>query len=154
MEDEKTNEVDKGGRPTDYEVRFNKMAFRHTLLGGTDKDLAELFEVNQTTIYEWKAKYPKFSKSIRKGKQEADGKVVQALYKRAIGYKHKEDKIFNNNGEALVVPTTKIYPPDYNSMNKWLSIRQRDKWAETNNSDLDKDETEYDSSAFNKEDKE
>lgn len=148
MEDEKPDEIDKGGRPTDYELRFNKMAFRHTLLGGTDKDLAELFDVSEVTINAWKQKYPKFLKSIRKGKAEADGKVVQALFKRAIGFKHKEDKIFNNNGVPLIVPTTKIYPPDYNSMNKWLSIRQRDKWAENVNSDLDNEETEYDSSAF------
>lgn len=118
------------GRPTKYKPEFVEQANKLALLGATDKQVADFFNVNELTINRWKEKYPEFCKSLKDGKVELDNQVIKSLYFRAIGYKHKEDKIFNNNGEPLIVPTIKHYPPDPTSSIFWLKNRQPEKWRD------------------------
>jgi hypothetical protein len=120
----------KEGRPTKYESSFNKQVIKLCKLGATDKEIADFFDVCEKTINNWKIEYPEFLQSIKKGKIEADMKVANSLFKRAIGYRHKEDKIFNNNGEPLIVPTMKHYPPDPTAIIFWLKNRQPEVWRD------------------------
>jgi hypothetical protein len=118
-----------GGRPTKYKEQYAEQARKLCLLGYTDKQLADFFEVHESTIHQWKLDYPKFSESINAGKDIADAEIAVSLYERAKGYSHKEDKIFNHNGVPLVVPTIKHYPPDTAAAFIWLKNRSgwRDK---------------------------
>lgn len=70
-------------RKTDYNKKYDKIAFNFCLLGYTDKKIAEAFGVVESTINLWKKKHPSFSESLRAGKDEADGHVVNALYSNA-----------------------------------------------------------------------
>mgnify|MGYP003670356782 CR=1 FL=1 len=123
------------GRPTDYKVEFNRQAEKLCLLGSTDKDMADFFDVSESTINLWKQKHPEFSESIKRGKISADANVASRLYKRAVGYEHDEDKIFNNNGEPLIVPTTKHVQPDTTAAIFWLKNRQPKMWRDSQNID-------------------
>ena len=60
-----------------------------------------------STVDKWIAERPEFSGAVKEGRAVADAQVGERLYQRAMGYSHAEDKIFNNNGEPLIVPTTK-----------------------------------------------
>ena len=126
----------KAGQPTSYQDKYNAQVRKLCLLGATDKEIADFFNVSEATINNWKIKYPEFLESIKEGKVLADATVSESLYKRANGYSHAEDKIFNSNGEALVVPTTKHYPPDSTAAIFWLKNRQRDKWRDRQDVDL------------------
>jgi hypothetical protein len=119
------------GRPSKYKPEFCEQAFRLCLLGLTDKELSAFFCVSESTFNLWKLEHDEFSESIKNGRENADAKVVESLYKRACGYSHPEDKIFNNNGEALIVPTVKHYPPDTASAIFLLCNRQRLHWKNT-----------------------
>ena len=123
------------GRPTDYRVEFNRQAEKLCLLGSTDKDMADFFDVSESTINLWKQKHPEFSESIKRGKISADANVASRLYKRAVGYEHDEDKIFNNQGEPLIVPTTKHVQPDTTAAIFWLKNRQPKMWRDSQNID-------------------
>lgn len=101
-----------GGRPTDYKESYNQQAFKLCLLGAVDSELANFFEISIATLNAWKIKHPEFLESIKDGKDTANANVAHSMYQKAVGYSHDEDKIFNNNGEAMVVKTTKHYPPD------------------------------------------
>jgi predicted transcriptional regulator len=79
-----------GGRPTKYEVRFNRLAYKLSLLGASDKEIADSLEVSEATLYLWKNTYPKFSEAIKNGKEKADSAIAESLYKRANGYSHKD----------------------------------------------------------------
>jgi hypothetical protein len=70
------------------------------------------------------------------GRDIADANVGKSLYDRAMGYSHPEDKIFVHNGETIIVPTTKHYPPDTASAIFWLKNRQPAKWRDTQNIEL------------------
>ena len=125
-----------GGRPTKYKAEYADLAYKFCLLGATDKDLARNFEVDEATVNRWKEDHPEFCKSLKAGKEEADAVIASKLFHRAKGYSHPEDKIFNDNGIPLVVPTTKHYPPDATSMIFWLKNRQPQKWRDKQEHEL------------------
>lgn len=118
------------GRPSSYKPEYARQAKKLCALGAIDADLADFFGVSERTINSWKEKHSEFLQSLKEAKSETDSRVVRALFERAIGYSHPEDKIFNNNGKALIVKTTKHYPPDTAAAFIWLKNRQPDEWKE------------------------
>lgn len=118
------------GRPTAYKPEYNEQARKLCLLGYTDVELADFFEVCEATIHNWKKDHDGFLESIKAGKEIADAEVAASLYERACGYSHDEDKVFNHQGEPLIVKTRKHYPPDPTSAAIWLNNRQRARWKQ------------------------
>lgn len=131
------DEKDKGGRPTKYDPSFNDQAYKLCLLGSTDKQLADFFGVVESTINLWKLEHPKFSESLRKGKEIADSDVAQKLFQRAIGYQYTESKRETdpNSGIIKSTETTKTVVPDPTAQIFWLKNRQPDKWRDSKNID-------------------
>lgn len=127
--------MSKGGRPTKYKEEYTDQAYKLCLLGATDKEMADFFEVNQDTINEWKKVHPEFSESLKKGKIQADANVGSRLYERALGFEHDSEEIkvvsMGKEGSAIErVPIRKIYPPDTVAAIFWLKNRQSDKWRD------------------------
>jgi hypothetical protein len=118
------------GAPNKHQASFNKQAEKLCKLGATDKELADFFNVCEATINNWKKDFPEFLESIKKGKMLADANVAESLYKRAIGYKHKEDKIFQYEGSPVIVPTVKHYAPDSVAAIFWLKNRRPEMWKD------------------------
>lgn len=120
----------KVGRPTSYRPEYADMAYKFCLLGASDTRIAELLEVAVSTIYEWKQAIPEFSEALKRGKEIADAEVAHSLYHRALGFKAPEDDIRVVNGEIVITPTVKHYPPDTGAATLWLKNRQSDKWRD------------------------
>ena len=121
-----------GGRPTKYDPSYPELARKFCLLGADDKRLAEMFDVAESTINEWKLQHPEFSESIKAGKDRADATVAASMYHRAIGYSHKAVKIFADvkTGAEQLVEYTEHYPPDPTSCIFWLKNRQKAHWRD------------------------
>lgn len=120
----------KVGRPTKYKPEYAEQVFKLCLLGATDEQLADFFGVSVQTIHNWTEQEPEFLESRRKGKEEADANVAHALYHRALGYSHPEEKIFQSDGDIIRADTTKHYPPDTAAAFIWLKNRQPDVWRD------------------------
>ena len=123
------------GRPTKYHTGVATKAYKLSLLGLTDTQLAQALEISEKTLNTWKQAYPKLLQSLKAGKEIADAEVAGSLYQRACGYEHAEDKIFCTNdkeGKPQVtrVKTVKRYPPDTAAAIIWLKNRQRANWRE------------------------
>jgi hypothetical protein len=118
------------GRPTKYKPEFTEQAYKLCLLGATDKELADFFDVDESTITRWKQEIEEFCTSIKKGKVDADANVADSLYKRACGYEHPEDHISQYEGEAIITPTIKHYPPDPTACIFWLKNRRKNEWRD------------------------
>lgn len=118
------------GRPSKYKEEFVEQAEKLCALGLTDVELAQFFGVSEVTLNAWKSKYPDFLKSLKVGKEHADTRVERSLYQRAIGYSHPEDKIFNDSGKPMIVPTIKHYPPDTTAAIFWLKNRKSADWRD------------------------
>ena len=124
------------GRPTDYREEYNEQVTKLCKLGATDKELADFFEVAESTINLWKEVHPQFSESIKEGKIQADANVAQALYHRAIGYKHEDVDIRVVDKEIIETPLTKYYPPDPTAGIFWLKNRRNKDWRDMKDVDL------------------
>lgn len=127
--------MSKGGRPTKYKEEYTDQAYKLCLLGATDKEMADFFEVSESTLNLWKLNEPKFSESLKKGKIQADANVGSRLYERALGFEHdsEEIKVVSMGKQGSVVervPIRKIYPPDTVAAIFWLKNRQSDKWRD------------------------
>lgn len=120
------------GRPTVYRDEYAEQATKLCLLGATDADLADFFDVSETTINNWKDARPEFLESIKEGKRIADATVAQSLFKRANGYEHEAVKIVADakTGAQHVVPYVERYPPDTVAAIFWLKNRRPDLWRD------------------------
>lgn len=119
-----------GGRPTKYKSEYAKQAGKLCLLGATNVELADFFEVTISTIHQWRVTHEEFSSALKENKEVADRRVEEALYHRALGYTHDQDDIRVVEGEIVITETKKHYPPDSTSMIFWLKNRQPDKWRD------------------------
>lgn len=135
------------GRPTDYREEYNLQVEKLCKLGATDAEIADFFEVGESTINNWKLAHPEFLESIKKGKKIADAEIADSLFQRAKGYSHKAVKIFPSGGETedeqgnkikgpLIVPYIEHYPPDTVAAIFWLKNRQKDKWRDKQEVDV------------------
>ena len=124
------------GRPTKFNELYCEQATKLARLGATDKQIADFFEVTESTLYLWKEKHPEFSEALKAGKDISDSEVSESLFHRAKGYSHSEDKVFLHEGNPVVVPTIKHYPPDSTACIFWLKNRQRDKWRDKHDHEL------------------
>jgi hypothetical protein len=117
------------GRPSGYKSAYVDQAFKFCLLGLDDKRIAELLGTSRAGLNRWKESYPRFREAFERGRDGADAAIAGALYKRAIGYSHKAEKIHVlKDGTVVRVPYIQHYPPDTPALNFFLANRQRDLW--------------------------
>lgn len=122
-----------GGRPSKYDPATMPALAEKVCreFGADDEALARFFDVSVATINNWKNKHPEFLESLRAGKDYFDTERVEAaLVHRAIGYSHPEDDIRVANGEIIITPTIKHYPPDTTAAIFWLKNRDKDRWRD------------------------
>lgn len=132
----------KGGRPSSFKPEYIEEAYKLSLLGAKDTEIADFFNICEKTLNNWKQDYPEFLQSLKSGKAKADILVVESLYKKALG-KHKIEEV---TFEKVVLPSNsdediaqevykkkvviKEIAPDSTSQIFWLKNRQPDKWRE------------------------
>lgn len=126
----KDKEVNKGGRPTKYKPEYAELAFNYCLLGATDEEMANFFEISVATLYNWKNDYPEFLEAIKNGKEKADAEVAKSLYNRAKGYEQEVVKVFQFQGQPIVVPVTEKVAPDTGAAIFWLKNRHPKRWRD------------------------
>lgn len=120
-----------GGRPTKFKPEFVAQAEKLAKLGATDRDAADFFEVNEATIHRWKLSHPEFCEALKVGKETADARVEQSLYRRALGYQHDAVKIHvSGDGKITEVPFTEHYAPDTTAAIFWLKNRKPGEWRD------------------------
>lgn len=120
----------KTGRPSKYRKEFVEQGAKLTRMGATDAQLADFFKVTLSTLYLWKVQHQEFSEALRRGKDEVDAQVEQSLFRRAMGYTHDSEKLFQSFGKVVRAQTQEHYPPDVTAMIFWLKNRQPEKWRE------------------------
>lgn len=117
-------------RPTKYQKAYAEQARKLCLLGYTDDQLADFFEVAVSTISKWKVDHPEFSEAIKKGKDISDAEVTDSLYQRAMGYAAPDTDIRVIDNQIVKTQITKHYPPDTAAAIFWLKNRQKKMWRD------------------------
>lgn len=80
----------KGGRPSKLNKKLAEKIYFLALKGLTDAEIAEVVDVTEQTINNWKES-PEFFESIKKAKSKIDEMVKTSLLSRALGYDYEEE---------------------------------------------------------------
>lgn len=119
----------KRGRPVyKYNPQYAHIAKTAISKGATVAEIADMFGVANKTIYQWQQTYPDFADAFKELGNIFDQRIERTLAERALGYTYDAVKIFNNKGQAVIVPYQEHVPPDIGAIKMWLSARQPDRW--------------------------
>lgn len=125
-------DVAKIGRPTKFNDQLQEIMMNMSEMGYTDKEIANLICIDESTLTNWKKKYPDFFASLKEAKGRADCKVEQALFKSALGehYIEEHHEGVDANGNIVDKKVKKQVPPNSTSQLFWLKNRQPDKYRD------------------------
>lgn len=112
------------------------------LMGATEKDFAEAFNISTTEWYHWRKAYPEVNKTVLEGKKIADANVAHAMYQVSLGYEHPEEVVFSKKvkrynqfgkleeetTEPEIVTIKKRYAPNGKTGMTWLARRNPEMW--------------------------
>lgn len=131
--DEPSPRAGVGGRPTAYRPELCETAAELALAGSTDEEIATALGINVATLYRWKGRHELFREALKWGKENcvADERVERSLYARAVGYTYTAVKIFQYEGQPVIVPYKEHVPPDVGAAKSWLINRKKADWSET-----------------------
>lgn len=121
------------GRPSSYKPEYAKQAEKLAMLGATDQEIADFFEVDVRTVHRWKHEHDEFCHSLKAGKDVVDDRVERSLYQKAIGYEQDEVKIFMPSGaeNPVYAPYRAKIAPDTTAAIFWLKNRRSEQWRDT-----------------------
>lgn len=122
-------------------------------MGLSETQIAFNLGISRATLENYKRDHLDILESLKRGKNQADFKVENALYKKATGYiaketvvqKTKEIYYDENNNKCSkenleTVEVEKEVPPDVNAIKFWLINRKQSKWKDNPNKvELDKE---------------
>ena len=103
--------------------------------GLTLDDIANNLGFTRQTLNTYKNKHPELKEAIEQGKEVADIRVENALYRRAVGFYSEEEKVVmtkDPDGETRpeIVTVKKYHTPDVRAQIFWLKNRKPDVWKE------------------------
>ena len=98
--------------------------------GMDDPFIADFLGISIQKFRGLKRKYPMFADLCDDWRKFATERVERALYERAVGYEHPEEKVFCDKGEIITHEQTKHYPPDVGAAKYWLNNRKSKEWKE------------------------
>lgn len=110
-----------------YKREYALQAYKLCLLGCTEEELADFFDVSPGTFHKWQKENGELSRSVKEGMRLADAAVAERLYQKATGFSH-ESTVTKEEGKAEKT-TYKNYPPDTAAAIFWLKNRQPEKWG-------------------------
>jgi hypothetical protein len=127
---ENETEARERGRPSKFDPAFIEQGRKLAELGATDREVAEFFDISESTLYLWKHQHKGFSEALKVGKETADNRVEQSLYRRAVGYKHDAVHIAQFQGQPVIVPYVEHHAPDTTACIFWLKNRKPKEWRD------------------------
>ena len=96
-----------------------------TRKGHTDKDIAKIIGIHESTLYDWRNKYPELSEAVVRARRSRSQKhCLPKMMKRAKGYQYRE-KYYARDPETgnmrLVKEIVKHMPPDVAALKFFIS---------------------------------
>ena len=128
--------MNKRGRKSGFNEKAKETILRLIKEGKTEEQIAEVIGVCAKTLANWKGKHPELLHAVREARLIADEVVEASLFRRAVGYSHPEQKVFNCEGQIITHEIVKHHPPDTQAAMFWLRNRQPERWKEKTEGDV------------------
>lgn len=121
-----------------------QMMFQIMLLGRTEREAAKIIGVSWQSIDKWKRRYPEFMEQLQRGRDEADGKVVDNFYMNCLDRYVEVEKVHTvkvrtDDGwdlKVIRVPERQFIQGDKWAQARWLALRQRENWSEVHRMEI------------------
>ena len=120
----------KAGRPSKFKQIKIPQLRKILALGATNEQIAEFFNISLLSLKRYRKDNSEFDTALKRWKEQADERVADSLFHRAIGYEHPSEEIHIIKNKVVRVQTRKIYPPDTTAQIFWLKNRQPDRWRD------------------------
>lgn len=117
-------------RPEKWKDEYVRIAEGAAKLGATDREIAEMLGISERTLNNWKHQRPELVAALKVGKDAADDRVEQSLYRRAVGYTQDDIHFSAYEGVVTQTPYVKHIPPDTTAAIFWLKNRRKDDWRD------------------------
>jgi hypothetical protein len=111
---------------TPYLSIFANIAKVMCMNGAMRSQLAMAFQVEESTIDEWKRIHKEFGDACKRGNDFADFTVERSLYELAVGYEYKDVKIFRYKGQVIYAPFMVHVPANVEAAIFWLTKYRSD----------------------------
>lgn len=112
-------------------------------MGLSEKQIAHNLGISKSTMENYKNAHLDFLDSLKRGKEVADSKVENSLYKKATGYRYREQQAikvkeshYDDKGKkvekekVVIVEVEKEVQPETAAMKFWLVNRQKARWKD------------------------
>jgi hypothetical protein len=109
-------------------------AWKMSLLGLTNVDIAAILGVKLQTLVDWCTKYPLFQQALERGRVEATANVAHSLYQAATGYEYYEEVVVQAGRFSRKVRLLRHRPPNVQAAMFWLKNRTKrlpEPWTDT-----------------------
>ena len=118
-------------QPDSYRPIHADQARKLCAHGLSEADIADFFDVAPAMVDRWRRTHPAFAAALVRGKTDADNQIERSLYRRAIGYDRRVEKIFTPaHAEVPILVTIRDrVPADPRAALAWLRIRRPEKWG-------------------------
>ena len=125
------------GRTGHWRPEMAEQVYELCLLGYTNKQLAAFYGISLKVIEDWVTNNQDFVDARDRGRDQADAKVARALYERAIGYMDTIKFVVKDPSGAVLrtEETTKRVHGETGAALKWLAMRHRGLWTDTQKSE-------------------
>lgn len=94
--------------------------------GLTDEQIYTNLKISHDSFYTYKKDHPEFSDTLKRGKEEIDVMVENALLKAALGYEYEEETATKEGIETL----RKVAHPNTTALIFWLKNRKSKEWRD------------------------
>jgi hypothetical protein len=99
--------------------------------GLTDKRIAEVWGIHESTLSDWKCSYPEFLEELKNGSTIATLKVVEHFFLNCIDRYVDIEEIHMCKNEVIRVQTKRFIQGDKWAQSRWLALKDRENWSET-----------------------
>jgi transcriptional regulator with XRE-family HTH domain len=108
-----------------------RQVYMMALLGLTEKQMCDVMGIHQNTLTYWKSTNKSgIDEMIRRGKEEADMKVVESFYNNCIDRYVEEEEVHVYKGQPIKVKVKKFIQGDKWAQARWLALRRKEQWSE------------------------
>lgn len=126
-----------GRPPIEYSEKYHPLWVRSLSRRGlTFEEVAREIGVSRPTLRKWLKAFPELFAALKEGKGEADSRVEDSLFRRALGFECEETKAIGTPDSRGTIKTHRVEKtkkqvlPDVTAQIFWLKNRRPDLWRD------------------------
>ena len=118
------------GRPSRYSPDLNPVVRLMSVGGASNREIADAIKISVETLRRWRRDRIEFLNGTDATDKEMAEAARSSLFRRAMGFTYKNEKVFFWQGRVIRVSTTEHVPPDSNAALKILERLDPAQWKE------------------------